>query len=273
MTPKLKAATFIDKGLELVMDGKYRFLAHVVGIAQALLQKWEAENWGQGEEEEVTEVSTAPTMTTPKTARTQVDHLPPRDHPIYGEHGIMHGVIMDRSAAYGPDGSHRRTVYRRHPSYTPVDAHVFGHNGLEVGRWWPQQLAALFHGAHGSSQGGIAGSAKAGGAFSIVVSGGNPNYGSLDQDLGETIFYSGSRSYANQEPQALCREEPLYFGVGSIAAFAQAYQGAEECTLPERQPRQDEQVGAVRRHTLRRAVPRRRHDGGHQRVRRAVRAV
>lgn len=209
MTPKLRAATYIDKGLDLVVDPKYRFPAHAVELAAALRQKWENQNWGaQAGEDPTGATTTAPALAAHPVAahgnariqRQQIDHLPPPDHPIYGERGIMHGVIMDKSAAYGPDGSHRRTVYRRHPAYTPKDAHVFGHNGLEVGRWWPQQLPALFHGAHGSSQGGIAGSAKAGGAYSIVASGGNAHYGRLDDDRGDVIYYSGSRSHANRDP-------------------------------------------------------------------------
>ena len=54
-----------------------------------------------------------------------------------------------------------------HPA--PRNHQVFGHNGLEVGTWWPQRICALRDGAHGSIQGGIAGSLLAG-AYSIVVS-------------------------------------------------------------------------------------------------------
>lgn len=49
-------------------------------------------------------------------------------------------------------------------------ANVFGHNGLTPGDWFPNQLVALFHGAHGMSQGGVYG--KVGqGTYSVVVSG------------------------------------------------------------------------------------------------------
>lgn len=75
---------------------------------------------------------------------------------------IMHGILIS--------GESRRT-YKLDPNYhtAPRNYRVFGHNGLEVGDWWPLQLCALRDGAHGSAQGGIAGSATTG-AYSIIVS-------------------------------------------------------------------------------------------------------
>lgn len=75
---------------------------------------------------------------------------------------VMRGILIG--------GESRRTFSldkNCHPA--PRNHKVFGDNGLEVGDWWPQRICALRDGAHGSMQGGIAGSLITG-AFSIVVS-------------------------------------------------------------------------------------------------------
>ena len=68
-------------------------------------------------------------------------------------------------------GGESRRRYRLDKNYhpSPRSHKEFGHNGLEVGDWWPQRICALRDGAHGAIQGGIAGSFLTG-AFSIVVS-------------------------------------------------------------------------------------------------------
>ena len=68
-------------------------------------------------------------------------------------------------------GGDARSTYKLDTKYLtpPRNFRIFGHNGLEVGDWWPLQLCALRDGAHGSAQGGIAGSAITG-AYSIIVS-------------------------------------------------------------------------------------------------------
>ena len=75
---------------------------------------------------------------------------------------VMRGIIVSA------DG---RRTYRLNPNYRPRprDCHVFGHNGLTVGQWWPLRVCAIRDGAHGAMMAGIAGGASVG-AFSIVVS-------------------------------------------------------------------------------------------------------
>lgn len=60
------------------------------------------------------------------------------------------------------------------------------------------QLLALFNGAHGARMGGIAGNAETG-AYSVVTAGGP--YEELDQDKGDILIYSGSRSHDNTDPK------------------------------------------------------------------------
>lgn len=73
---------------------------------------------------------------------------------------VMRGIAIS--------GKSRR-AYLLDRTYTRRDYHVIGHNGLEVGDWWPLRVCALRDGAHGAIQGGIAGSSNDG-AYSIVVS-------------------------------------------------------------------------------------------------------
>jgi len=110
----------------------------------------------------------------------------------------MRGIIVGRSAtghtSYKLDKTFQRTFK------------VFGHNGLKIGAWWPKQICALRDGAHGSSQGGIAGTPEVG-AYSVIISGG---HGYEDQDYGGTVWYSGSGDRQGDQPltnknQALVR--------------------------------------------------------------------
>lgn len=92
------------------------------------------------------------------------------------------------------DGARR--MYRLKDKSLARSCNVFGHNGLTVGKWWPYRICALRDGAHGATQGGIAGSAKDG-AYSVVVSG---DYDELDRDERDVLWYSGSDSSANTDP-------------------------------------------------------------------------
>lgn len=74
---------------------------------------------------------------------------------------VMHNTILTGG---------RRRVYCILDKSAARPCNVFGHNGLVVGQWWPYRICALRDGAHGATQGGIAGSAKTG-AYSVVVSG------------------------------------------------------------------------------------------------------
>ncbi len=65
----------------------------------------------------------------------------PKNHPIYGESGIMRGILW-----YRTKNASQTCLDEKYPV---KDAHVYGHNGIEVGAWFPRQLAALRDGAHG----------------------------------------------------------------------------------------------------------------------------
>ncbi|KAI1634747.1 PUA-like domain-containing protein [Biscogniauxia mediterranea] len=163
--------------------------------ARELYAKWTEDNWGASTvvEDETTENDQEPVndLATPANEEAPVLQaaLPPRDHAIYGQEGIMHGVIMVR-------GANGRKVYRLDPRFPKKPAKVYGHNGIPLGAWFATQLVALHRGAHGMRMGGIAGN-QVTGAYSIIVS---DSYEDLDKDCGNTIYYSGSNSHNNDNP-------------------------------------------------------------------------
>ena len=63
---------------------------------------------------------------------------------------------------------------------------------------YPLQIVALARGAHGARIAGIAGDTTLG-AYSIVASS-RGAYEGLDRDEGDRLFYSGSRSHENEDP-------------------------------------------------------------------------
>ncbi|PQE03211.1 YDG SRA domain-containing protein [Rutstroemia sp. NJR-2017a BBW] len=65
------------------------------------------------------------------------------------------------------------------------DAHVEGHNGLDIGQWWFSRLAVLRDGAHGENEAGIFGVAN---ALAIALSG----KGYANVDMGDEIHYVGT---------------------------------------------------------------------------------
>lgn len=221
ITPALKDKSIVAAGIQLMYaNPNYHFPEPMRERAKALYEKWEGQNWGEGEVEEESEddetattssekpsaspppekrrkPSTTGSATTSSSRRSSAVtntmatlFPPPKDHPIFGINGIMHGLVMKRTP--------KRKEFVLDQRYPKKDAKVFGHNGLSVGTWFPKQHLALFNGAHGSKIGGIAGNAQTG-AYSIVVSG---MYDELDQDRGETLYYSGSRSHENEDPKA-----------------------------------------------------------------------
>ncbi|KAI0376214.1 PUA-like domain-containing protein [Hypomontagnella monticulosa] len=131
-----------------------------------------------------------PTQQSPPRPIAGIGGPPPRDHPIYGVRGIMHGVVIGRNAVGG-------LTYRLNRDIPQRPSKVHGHNSLPVGIWFANQLVALHRGAHGSRMGGIAGTRDTG-AYSIVVSSG---YEGLDDDRGETLYYSGPNSHENADRQ------------------------------------------------------------------------
>lgn len=186
MNPNLKQKSNLPSILALIYDRpEFHFPENLRVKAQGLFERWEAENWGAparpepqpgggedvedsgengSEDHEVNVViSTSAASGRASTARTII-HYPPAAHPIWGHAGIFHGLARKENT----DTGYLSTVFNDRLLHLKKDPKVYGHNGLSVGQWFPSQLAALFAGAVGSSQGGISGH-TANGAYSIVV--------------------------------------------------------------------------------------------------------
>ncbi len=155
-----------------IVDGtasntKWEFPDPFPEIATKALERYERDNWGAVEETPLINQDTATVRrgSRPITNNRSVSpsRQPPPNHPIYGTSGIMRGILVNRSG-------NKRSI---DPSFQIRNSKIEGHNGLEVGQWWPFQICALKDGAHGSMMAGIAGGENDG-AFSIVVSGTAP---------------------------------------------------------------------------------------------------
>ncbi|CAK4033016.1 E3 ubiquitin- ligase ORTHRUS 1 [Lecanosticta acicola] len=223
MTHTLIERSKIDEGLKLIFSGpnSVHFAPEHMKKAKKLHDKWEASNQGgtartqppvgsprcngghssqsgpengktRKRDESDREPEESRLARKPRVNETP-DNIkrPPTNHSIWGVDGIMHGIALKRN------GGKKSKVLNPDYMHEKRDAKVYGHNGLEVGRWFPLQLCALFHGAHGSSQAGIVGDPDQG-AYSIVVAG---QYDDLDTDNGDTLYYSGSGSHENTDPR------------------------------------------------------------------------
>ncbi|KAI8298044.1 hypothetical protein K4K59_002993 [Colletotrichum sp. SAR11_240] len=128
-------------------------------------------------------------------------YVPDKHHEMFGENGPFRGI------AYVLKAGKRSWV--AHPDYASVKSRVFGDNHIPVGKWWPAQMVACVNGAHSNWFGGITGD-KDQGAHSIVKSGGT--YDSLNEDQGNTIFYSGSGAHkcTDNKPKNSDGTEMLY---------------------------------------------------------------
>ncbi|KAB5513524.1 PUA-like domain-containing protein [Coniochaeta sp. 2T2.1] len=202
MTPTIRAQTNIRNALNVLSNPAYKCPEDIAARAKRIFGRFEEDEWGAGRDEnsggddaEATPISptqpTTPTITTDYTYT--LTRPPPPEHPIWGVKGIMHGFLNQPTPS-------RKINYVFDPRYAHEkrNCKVFGHNGLTPGDWWPYLKVALFHGAHGMSMAGISGSATEG-TWSIVVSG-NSKYEELDQDLGDTIWYSSDQSHENEDP-------------------------------------------------------------------------
>lgn len=151
MTPEIKEKTTTPKMLQLIINNPdLLYPEDMKNSAGALYEKWESENWGA---DEVVSEDAAEEEVIPEAGEEVPiiqSQLPPPNHPIYGEHGIMHGIVVAR----GPKG---RISYQLNPRVPKRSAKVFGHNNIPVGAWFANQLVALHRGAHGARMGGIAG--------------------------------------------------------------------------------------------------------------------
>ncbi|KAI1755857.1 hypothetical protein F4782DRAFT_527216 [Xylaria castorea] len=212
MTPTINTSTAVQMVLEELIKPINNVPGEMVIKAKALFDKYEADNWGQDNvADEPDESQTAQGLTaTPSTQAAStatptisVIQLPPANDPTYGVSGMMHGIIVDTSG--------RRKDYRLRADIPRKSAKVYGHNDIALGTWYPFQINALFWGAHGARMAGIAGSVTSG-AWSIVVAG---TYEDLDTDNGDTLYYSGSNSHNNTDPQ---RAAPASQGTKALHA-------------------------------------------------------
>ena len=206
MSPSFKAQTKIDTILPMMYNNPdIHFPQSYVERAKTLMQTWENERWGKqptpppGSDDESPNAASSGSVESRSphkkggvrrafAAPGGVVHVPPADHSIWGLDGIMHGIAVKII-----DGKKTKVDDTR---FTKRDNKVYGHNGLEIGAWFPTRLVAIFRGAHNASQAGINSNGDSC-AYSIVVS----SYDHLDQDLGETLYYSGSGSMDNTDPR------------------------------------------------------------------------
>ena len=146
----------------------YEFPGFFQEVAAAILAKVDEDLDIEEVVDEMPAASTSPPPTsngkkrTRKAASQQASeshNLPALDDPR------IQSIMQNISLTNG-----RRRVYRILDKSTARPCNVFGHNGLTVGQWWPYRICALRDGAHGATQGGIAGSVERG-AYSVVVSG------------------------------------------------------------------------------------------------------
>jgi hypothetical protein len=185
MTPAVRDSSGIRPLLEALFDPKYHCPSTIASRARTIYERFEADHWGAaGDEGE--NIDTTVSITPGITSRP-----PPLGHPIWGQHGIMHGFLLKSTTS--------RIVMN--PAYTHAKrgCKEFGHNGLEPGAWWPYQAVALFHGAHGASEAGISGHPDRG-TYSIVLSG---HYAEMNEDNGETLWYSSDGSKDNTDPNRI----------------------------------------------------------------------
>lgn len=179
ISPRMRDEARIDTYLKFMFDDeRFHFPQDVRDRARALYEEYESCNWTAAtedpEEDSSDSESSSPTGLNGNddTAAAPVGNaptqqaavkLPPISDPIWGIQGIMHGVAPKF-------GKNKTFVLDRRYLEEKRSASVFGHNGLEPGAWFPNQLVALFHGAHGARIGGIHGKNGVG-AYSVVVSG------------------------------------------------------------------------------------------------------
>ncbi|KAB5513280.1 PUA-like domain-containing protein [Coniochaeta sp. 2T2.1] len=197
MTPTILSQTNIRNALNVMSNPAYKCPEDIAARAKRIFDRFEEEEWGADREDKSGSEAATPISPTQPARITDYTYTltrpPPPEHPIWGLKGIMHGFLNQPTAS-------RKVNYVFDPRYAHEkrNCKVFGHNGLTPGDWWPYLKVALFHGAHGMSMAGISGSATEG-TWSIVVSG-SSKYKELDQDLGDTIWYSSDQSHENEDP-------------------------------------------------------------------------
>ncbi|CAN8103203.1 unnamed protein product [Discula destructiva] len=188
ITPRLKEGAHIDLLLKFIFeDPRFHFPEPYKQRARALYEEFLAKNWGtipdphedpeveiegeapgdQNQQAHIASTTTsalAAAANAESTSRVAYIRQPPADHAIWGVNGIMHGIVPKLGGKIRTLQLDRRFLREKRP------ANVSGYNGLRVGDWFPYQMSALFHGAHGARMAGISGNTSYG-AYSIVVAG------------------------------------------------------------------------------------------------------
>jgi hypothetical protein len=167
MTPALKASSKIDAGLENMFDEpRYYFEERTRERARQLYERWEAQNWGKGEvaedstdDDEANDVNGDGSASSSKRKKSSSDATARRDsgadiaistiraprvsHPIFGEHGIMHGVVLNIT-----DGRKSYILDSRYPKprlkFTVITTWKSGNGGLY--KFWLCFMALMARG-------------------------------------------------------------------------------------------------------------------------------
>lgn len=172
--PRYRDEAKVGDILKIIFDNAaFHFPDDMKSRARALYEDFEANDWGavnfSTQDNDAEQQPNSPVPVDDPEDGQPVDNvtmhirLPPPHHPIWGVHGIMHGVCPKTGLVNTTQLDRRYLSEKR-------TAKVFGHNGLEPGAWFPTQLVALFHGAHGARMAGIYGNVVDG-AYSVVVAG------------------------------------------------------------------------------------------------------
>ncbi|KAI0096791.1 hypothetical protein GGR51DRAFT_553379 [Nemania sp. FL0031] len=209
MTPRICDSGGVKIALEKLINPANNVPEEMAQQAKGLFNKYETENWGQdvvSDEDPSTAQETSAAQEAPAAAPSiGVIHLPAVNDPIFGVQGIMYGIVAHTN------GNGTRRDYRLRVDIPRKTAKVYGHNNIALGTWFPFQINALFWGAHGARMAGIAGSVTTG-AWSIVIAG---TYEDLDTDNGDIVYYSGSNSHENTNPE---RPAPASQGTKALHA-------------------------------------------------------
>ncbi|KAF7504038.1 hypothetical protein GJ744_002867 [Endocarpon pusillum] len=216
MSAEFAEKTHIELILQRIGEDRYCFSAVARGIAQGLNQRFAGQNWGrnavqpaqatpatraasdEGKKPKPKRDASSPSAKSQKEPKLKkaVDEIhiskpiPADDDPIFGLNGPMRGTLIKYNTA-DPQTVAKSIVLN--PNIAQISSKVFGHNGINMGQFFPRQMAALAQGAHGSSQAGISGTAEDG-AYSVIVTG---RYNSLEKDGLEKFEYCATGSTEN----------------------------------------------------------------------------
>ncbi|CAK1356578.1 hypothetical protein CB0940_12126 [Cercospora beticola] len=202
MNLDLRDNTNIPRALEVLFAcGEYYFPDHYKARAKALFDRFEAMHWG-GVAANDADASNASAPSEPQIL------MPPRDHQIWGDKGIMTGL------AYHKLPSGKLSILAIPGSAR--SAKVYGDNNLTVGQWFPSLMAAFVAGAHGHNQKGIHYPSAEDPAYSVVISG--PEYLEVNDDRWDVVFYCGTGSHENKDPEKIIEADGTQALEASIAS-------------------------------------------------------